>query len=436
MEILSPGQKIRKIRKELKINQKEITGGEITRELISIIENDKSTLTPTVAHIITNNINKICKERNINFSLNTEYLLEDINAQTNKIANKYIDFLCINEDNISKDFSKDIEDIELFLRKYDVPEKKMIIYEKIGDILKKQKEFNRSYIYYIKAFENHNSIFNNLRLFNLLQKLGSICIYLGKDKEALDFNNLALIYNDKISEDLKYKVLYNNTLAYMHLGDHDKALLEIEHIQSTFKTLNKENVFELNILKVNCLRYKKFYNDALKINKSMLSNLDNSDTENIMLITANILDIYTMIKDIKNVKIYIDKLIYLMNSYEKVKESCYSPNAYNQIGLSTTLINNLGLSIEYYKKSIDVAKYQRNRKVLLKSLEQLLDILIKEKDLEEINSLKNQAIELISLEIINPSVNSIFKLMEFYNEIGDNESLGSILQFIIESRKD
>ena len=368
--------------------------------------------------------------------MNTEYLLEDINAQTNKIANKYIDFLCINEDNISKDFSKDIEDIELFLRKYDVPEKKMIIYEKIGDILKKQKEFNRSYIYYIKAFENHNSIFNNLRLFNLLQKLGSICIYLGKDKEALDFNNLALIYNDKISEDLKYKVLYNNTLAYMHLGDHDKALLEIEHIQSTFKTLNKENVFELNILKVNCLRYKKFYNDALKINKSMLSNLDNSDTENIMLITANILDIYTMIKDIKNVKIYIDKLIYLMNSYEKVKESCYSPNAYNQIGLSTTLINNLGLSIEYYKKSIDVAKYQRNRKVLLKSLEQLLDILIKEKDLEEINSLKNQAIELISLEIINPSVNSIFKLMEFYNEIGDNESLGSILQFIIESRKD
>ena len=42
MEILSSGQKIRKIRKELKINQKEITGGEIARELISMIENDKS----------------------------------------------------------------------------------------------------------------------------------------------------------------------------------------------------------------------------------------------------------------------------------------------------------------------------------------------------------------------------------------------------------
>lgn len=436
MEILSPGQKIRKIRKELKINQKEITGGEITRELISIIENDKSTLTPTVAQIITDNINKICKERNIDFSLNTEYLLEDINAQTNKIASKYIDFLCINEDNISKDFSKDIEEIEGFLRKYDVPEKKMIIYEKIGDILKKQREFNRSYVYYIKAFENHNSLFNDIRLFNLLQKLGGICIKLNKDKEALDFNNLALIYNDNVDEKLKYKVLFNNVLAYMHLSEHDKALLEIEHIQSTFKTLNRENIFQLNILKVNCLRYRKFYYDALKLNESMLSLVYNKDIEKCILVTANILDIYTILKDIKNVKSYIDKLIYLMNNYKDVDESFHSPNAYNQIGLSANLINNLDLSIEYYKKSINVAKYQRNRRILLISLDELLDILIKEKNIEEINSLKNQIIELISLEIIEPSANSVFKLMEFYNEIGDKESLRSILQFILESKKD
>ena len=67
MEILSPGQKIRKIRSELKIYQKEITGGEITRELVSIIENDKSALTPAVAQIITDNINRMCKEKKYRF---------------------------------------------------------------------------------------------------------------------------------------------------------------------------------------------------------------------------------------------------------------------------------------------------------------------------------------------------------------------------------
>ena len=436
MEILSSGQKIRKIRKELKINQKEITGGKIARELISMIENDKSTLTPAVAQIITDNINRICKEKNIDFSLSAEYLLEDVDVQTDKIASKYIDFLSINEDNISKDFSKDIEEIELFLIKYDVPKKKMIIYEKIGDIFKKQRKYNKSYIYYIKAFENHNGLFNDIRLFSILQKLGGICIYLGKDKESLDFNNLALMYNNSITEELRYNVLHNNTLAYMHLEEYNKALLEIEYIENTFRTLTKEDVFELNVLKANCFRYKKFYSDALKTNELMLSTLDNDDTENIILITANILDIYTVLKDIKNVRIYIDKVIYLMNNYAEVKESFYSPNAYNQLGSSANLINNIELSIEYYTKSIEAARYKRNNKVLLISLGELLDILIKEKNIEEINYFKNQIIEMISLHIIKPGISPIFKLMVFYNDIGDNESLNSLLQFILDSKKD
>lgn len=432
MEILSPGKKIKRIRKDLKISQKEITGGLVTRELISIIENDKCTLTPTVAKIITDNINKICKERNIDFNVDTEYLLEDINSQANKIANKYIDFLCNNENNISKDFSKDIDEIESFLRKYDLPNKKTIIYEKIGDILKKQKKFNSCYIYYIKAFENYNNMINDIRVFKLLVNLGNVCLYLCRDKEALDFNNLALIYNNNVDESLKYKVLFNNILAYMHLDKHDTALLEIDHILNTFKNLNKEKSFNLNILKVNCFRYKKFYTEALRLNQSMLIGLNFDDAENIILITANILDIYTMIKDIKNTEIYLNKLLYLTDNYEKADESYHSPNAYNQIGLSATLINKLDLAIKYYKKSIYVSKVQKNLRILLLSLDQLLDILIKEKNIEEINSFKNEIIELLSLDIIFSDISPIFKLMNFYNEIEDRESLRNLLEFILE----
>ena len=188
-----------------------------------------------------------------------------------------------------------------------------------------------------------------------------------------------------------------------------------------------------NVVKVNCLRYKKFYNDAFKLSEHMLSTLDNNDTENIILITANILDIYTAMKDIKNVRIYIDKLIYLMNNYDKVKESCYSPTTYNQLGVSTNLINDIELSIEYYKKSIETGRFQRNKRILLDSLNGLLDILIKEKNIEEINSFKNQVIEMISLDIIEPDITPIFKLMTFYNNIGDNESLNGLLQAILDS---
>ena len=59
-----------------------------------------------------------------------------------------------------------------------------------------------------------------------------------------------------------------------------------------------------------------------------------------------------------------------------------------------------------------------------------------EKNIEEINSFKNQIIEMISLGIVRPGIPPIFKLMVFYNDIGDNESLNSLLQFILDSKKD
>ena len=77
----------------------------------------------------------------------------------------------------------------------------------------------------------------------------------------------------------------------MHLGGHNNALLEIYHIFNTFKSLTKHDIFELNILKVNCLRYKKYYNEALSINKSMLASLDKDDKENSISVISNILNI-------------------------------------------------------------------------------------------------------------------------------------------------
>lgn len=437
MEILSPGKKIKKIRKELKINQREITGGEITRELISIIENDKATLTASVAKIITDNINRICKERRIDFHLKVEYLLEDVQAQVNNIADGYIEFLCKNEENISEDFTKKVEKIEGFFRKYDAPEKKMIIYEKIGDMLRGEKEYSKSYIYYIKALENHKGLDRDIRVVSVLQKLGGICINLGNDNESLNFNSLALKYDDIITEELMYNLLYNNTLAYMHLNNYDKALQEIEYIQNTFKVLNKENIFEINILKANCLRYKKFYNEVLELNVHMLSTLDkNKDIEKLILVIGNILDIYTVSKDLKNVRIYIDKLVYLLDSYDEVRESFHCPNAYNQLGISYELIGNIELSIEAYKKSIELSKYQNNKRILIKSLDKLLDELINERVLEEINRYKNELIELISLDIIEVDTTPVFKLMNFYNDVDDRESLRGLLKFILEYRKD
>ncbi len=70
--ILTPGKRLKKIRKALGLKQFEITGGLITRNLISIIENEKASLTDNVADILCVNINSICIKKGIDFSITPE----------------------------------------------------------------------------------------------------------------------------------------------------------------------------------------------------------------------------------------------------------------------------------------------------------------------------------------------------------------------------
>ena len=439
-EILSPGKKLKKIRKEFKIRQHEITGDEITRELISVIENDKCGLSQKVAEILAENINKICKERNIDFHLTAAYLLEDVTTQANRVADEYINFLTNNENNISEDFTENIKEIDLFLMNQDIPEKKNLIFEKIGDILRNQKEYYKSHTYYIKAFEHHNKLFNDamtfndVKTFNLLQKIGNICIRLTKYKEALDFNGLALIYKKNIPEDLRYKVLFNNVLCYINLEDYSSTLNEINHIEKTFQYLTKQDSFELTSLKSSCYKYQNFFNDALQINKNLLYSLDEDELENIILVMGNTLDIYTTLKDNKNVKVYIDKLLYMLNKND-ISESPYLCGIYKQIGVACNLINNIELSKEYYKKSIKVCKQYRNKQILKYSLDEFLDILIKEQNSLEINDFKNEILELISLNIIPRDNMLTLKLINYYNNIKDHESINSLLNFLLDENK-
>jgi len=65
-----------------------------------------------------------------------------------------------------------------------------------------------------------------------------------------------------------------------------------------------------------------------------------------------------------------------------------------------------------------------------------LTILIEENNLEEINTFKNEVLELISLNIVDPSNTPVFKLMKFYSDIGSEENLSSLLNFILECKKD
>jgi transcriptional regulator with XRE-family HTH domain len=74
-EKITVGQNLKRIREELGLKQYEITGGEITRNLISIIENGKTPLYEINARIISENMNSIMEERGLDVYIEPEDIL-------------------------------------------------------------------------------------------------------------------------------------------------------------------------------------------------------------------------------------------------------------------------------------------------------------------------------------------------------------------------
>ncbi|MCD2346175.1 helix-turn-helix domain-containing protein [Clostridium guangxiense] len=184
--VLTDGDKLKNIRKKYVLKQEEISGSAITRNLISEIETNKATITKNTAEIIIKNLALLAKERHFQFTETVEYLLENETMQANKIVNHYINEL--KSLNISKDgnFTTKLKEIESFLLKYDIPDKKIIIYELAGDYYCNKNEMSKSVIYYEKAITLTGKLTLSNTSLTLLRKLSMVYGYLGRYKESIE----------------------------------------------------------------------------------------------------------------------------------------------------------------------------------------------------------------------------------------------------------
>lgn len=427
--MLSPGEKIKQIRKDFKLNQSDIVGTEVTRNLISAIENGKASLTPKVAEIITKNINQLCKDNNINFHLTTSYLLEDIDEQEEKKANEYINYLKCNNDIESDALDKLVREIQVFLVNSNLYEKKLIIYEILGDIFHSKRQFEKSYTFYIRAFENSSRGDNKAIVSNLLVKLSNCCIDLGKISEALEFNDLALIYEDVLSPTEKYNIIFNSALVYRNLNVADKALKELNYIEENSLELDIKNLIKLKMLKANCLVQKKYYTEAIVIYKDVISKINKKDPEDmdlLLLSYSNLLNVYNSLNDVKNIKLYMNYTIKLL-TYVSTK---YNPWSLLQVSYGFKILGDTASYEEYLLKTIDVSKQEKDSSVLYKAVEALIDLYIHDTNIEKLNFSKNMVLELISLEILPKHNDLVLKLIKYYLTIDDMDNLKSIIYFL------
>jgi HTH-type transcriptional regulator, quorum sensing regulator NprR len=435
-KILTPGQKIKEIRNVLGLNQQDIVGDQVTRNLISLIENDKSNLSPAVARIVAENINQICKARGLSYSVSESYLLESTGAQINRIVEEFIKYLDSSDVITDSELLNKIKEIDSLFVDYSVPSIEFRVYFKIGRVLGDRKDYLTSYAYYIRALENNTASLGSIDGARLLSDLGYTCLRLNRCDEALKYINLALYYLDDTTSRLYFVLHYNAALAYKKEAQYDYAFNEIKIIEETCSAISIEDMFDVYSLKANCFEAVKRYEEALSVHEMLYSSIDSDNIESKLFALGNMLDIYSLLDDTKSMSETIEKSEEFLHKYKFINNPIYSSDIYNQFGNAYFKLNNYKRSLEYYWEALLTAKVSNKTSILSTSINRIVDIYALDKNLEDIDTIKNLVIEYISEDLISLDNLVIYKLIKLYTDRNDIGKVNSILEFILNNKKE
>lgn len=326
-EILSPGEKVKKIRKVIGASQQDIAGNQITRNLISQIENCKTNLVLSTAEIICNNI-KIFMKNNVNNSIKNleitpELLLEDKETQANRIAEEYLKelrMLKLEEHNNTIVKDKLVE-IENFLKKWRVDfEKEVEIYELMSSVLFKLDQPCES-VHKIQTAIDLAMKYNLYKYAVKLMITSSKMLYEsgGSQLETVRNINIALnLYNESniSSPDLLKNIYFNLSVLYSELDMYDTSLEYLNKLISDFKLSIKEEL-DINLLKAICYEDTKQFKLAEKLYLEILDiSLKHSYDITTSKIYNSIGSLYRVMGDKENSVKYINISLNIKNDIE------------------------------------------------------------------------------------------------------------------------
>jgi len=353
-EILTPGHKIKKIRKEIGATQIDIAG-KFKRELISLIENDKINLSKSTAIVLVDNINKIIIDKNISQDFITlDELLEEPYSQIEKIIETYKSELkhikmSENPENILK---QELEEIEEFFQKYNVSlEKKCEVYEILADIFYDRSNWEESKIYYSICRDLALIKENNESILKYIACLTRIYYRMDTPKEILIVSRFAIqIINKNYLEKNKdaKAIYYNSALAYCRLNKLDEAIHILNEILD-MPELTREQILDLNTQMGSCYLKKKEYDIAEKcFNKVLCIANDDTNCNAAALAYLNLATVKIETKDYCSA----EKLTDLASEIKADDNYNIASNLYNMV-LIYIKLNKLNKVEKYYIEAIE-----------------------------------------------------------------------------------
>jgi transcriptional regulator with XRE-family HTH domain len=275
-EFLTPGEKLRKIRKKYDLKQHEITNDEVTRNFISMVENNRANLTTRTATIICKKINELIAMKNEIFEIKAKELLKTVQEQIDEKALIYLK-------EIEKSDSYDeIEKIINFVIGKELSNSVFRLNVKLGDYFYRKNELEKAKFFYNTAFhidfmnkeiikDIENSFFNLVKIEFFTEN--TECFYSLK----MFISNKKSFFTDKFIKSLNlyfllFEIIKNNNILelinYYEMSDDTRSLilglynLQLENYSLAISYFDIINSTELIILKlVSKIKAKLYISD-------------------------------------------------------------------------------------------------------------------------------------------------------------------------------
>lgn len=431
IEILSPGDKLRLLRKKYKLKQEEVSGKQITRNLISEIETNKASLTKSTAEIIFSNVNALSKKLKFNVTETIDYLMEDELAQANKILDEYITDLKSIFPYRDRSFSKKLKEVESFLIRWDIKDKKIEIYELAGDYFSSINDYYKGILYYEKAFNLMDKLICTSELLGILRKMSTVYTYTNKDVESAECCQFALDHFPDMPNFYKALFLYNGAISLKKLKQYNKSIKNLEAAENYLDKNDLNKLIQVWNNKGYSFLLLKDYSSAHKIFSRIFELVSNkTNTDDFMINITNLIQSYIGLNDIENankyLKIALDNLPdYLSNNNEYAPEICYD------LGTIFKNLNNLKEAEVYYSKALKFSKNKKSFTVIEDTLSNLIDIYTILDYTKKMDEIEMEIFTFSSIDgkLIN---NIIYKLINFYSTHKMNDKINRLCKLALD----
>jgi len=390
-EIMMQGERLKKYRiNMLGVTQGAISEGVCTKTMISLIENNKQKLNFKLAHAISENLNRIAKDKGLTLSLVTPgELMENEDKQSNYIFKNQI-LNELKEIKVLDLFEQKLLEAEELIEKYNIADNKKIeLYKLAADFYYYKHSYSKSDQMCdigLKISINSKNVFEEVNFFIYKSRNNIFTENYVKALQQLDYAEK--LNNDIGNNELSIMIFYHKGLTYKKLGKYDSALKYFK-ILKQFEIKDYKMFLKVKMVYANCLNEHHKFDEAEKEYKQTLSIAMQCDDKDFIAQTyRNLSELYFNQKDYKLSSTYIkESLIYGLNN-EYRNESLY---------FGAKVLQNLNEDVEQYLlEALEICerKDRENSNLIKNIINELLLIYMKREDEKNIELIVEKAKEL------------------------------------------